>query len=1159
MADAAITGKPTMRPAYMTTPQRQSGGSREMKVTWKNPSSATDRNNANRATGIIIHWDLVLVSIKDGKNTLTRHFDQKVGDNTLTSATLNLNAFRSREFPNEIWTRDTFYPGTTDASHEWTKMWCLRTLRCGVYYYNAKGEGPGTITTTNFKQPFATTVSKPEQVAETGHLNCKVTTPKGDDLLEVHSGWWTRTVYDSRTKKKSVSHGKVTRGTSSTIAWDVTDRMQLTYDQYVSFKVEAHTRGYWGNSETRSQTLYVSYPKQPKITDVLIPSKSSSDKVTVLVNTQQATKAAPQHPVTGVRLEVLASSAYTSASQIPANAEWADLNIIDDGECTAISCTVSDVKPEVDTYTWIRIKSWNQIENIFYRYSAPYRIKALETKSPTAAGDGCTINKAVAGKDGTSIVVTTQYDEDSHNTGTELTWSKYKDAWYSTDQPDSFEATWKSNTSTYTRDTTTRYKGDVKITVRGLDPSTEYFFKARRYLDIEDRDRTYSSWSDQKACTTCADPTDSDSSETKAKPVPDSVSLVVPSFTPRGEGIPVTWTFQPDSNDNIDEELADRQTGWELYVPKNTYSKTVSGSTILNPEWVVARGTDARGAYTIPYNSDGNTVRGITSLVSLIVDAGGARDSIALRVRVKTSGNWCESTTVTTQIADVPKLGVYVPTVTVQPAQVEFYCTQQSSLSVVVRSTGACGEMPWGYATQAIGDTIWSGVVTPTWRGFNATQTDEYQQLLQDLTDAQSSTNAITRWCAILYDDSTKWDPFNRMYGYEHPFFSYQHYDTGNKVGLLIDKAEGVTSVGTLYKSEWSNGSWGSWTSVTYTKSFVTSDPNWDEVLVTFPNSTTYQKFINGELALAADVTAPNKDVGASVAAAQEAIDAYLADQYQYIASVMLPDGLDLWDGSTYEVTATATDQRTSLTSDAVTETFGVAWARQAPVLDAEDVTVTPLSSYDADGNHEVTASIVLPQGGSLTGTDRLDVYRVTSDGPYLIYSDASQGEVIADPYAPYGKSSLAYRVAVRTVDGDLSWTDYPYRLDFGALRFDFGSRHIELPYNIKINDSYSKDFAVTRYLDGSIDGFWNAGAMRQGGFTTDLIKLFDRARLDTVRELAHYAGPCFVRTPEGCAFMADVEVNSIGTSYDSLALGISLSVTEVELTSEYMGVSEGA
>ena len=1154
MADAAITSKPTSRPVYMTTPQRQSGGSREMKVSWKNPSSATDRNNSARATGIIIHWDLVLVSIKDGKSTLTRHFDQKVGDNTLTSATLNLNAFRSREFPNEIWTRDTFYPGTTDNTHEWTKMWCLRTLRCGVYYYNAKGEGPGTITTMNFKQPFATTVSKPEQAADTGHVSCTVKTPKGDDHLEVHSGWWTRTVYDSRTKKKSVAHGKVTRGSSVTVSYDVADRMQLTYDQYVSFKVEAFTRGYWGNSEKRSQTLYVSFPKEPKITSVQIPSKNSSDKVTVLVNTQQATKDKPQHPVTGTRLEVLASSTYTSASQIPANAEWTDLDIVDDGDCTAISCTVSDVKPDVDTYTWIRVKTWNQIESIFYRYSKPLRLKSLETKSPTAAGDGCTITNAVAGKDGTSIVVTTKYDEDNRNTGTEITWSQYSDAWFSTDQPDSFEAEWATDTSTYTRDGTTRYKGTVQITVRGLDPTTTYYFQARRYLDLDDKDRTYSGWSDQKECTTTADPTEEDSADTKPKPVPESVSLIVPAFTPHGQGIPVTWTFQPDSNENVNTDLADHQTGWELYVPKGTYTK----GGVSNKEWVVARGTDAKGAYTIPYETQ-QDAKGVTGLIELIADAGGPRDSIALQVRVSTSGNWCESETSTAQIAYSPKLGLSVPTVTAQPAIMTAYCTVQSDLSVVVRATGACGDMPWGYATQAIGDTIWSGTVTPSWGTLDPTQTDEYQQLLQDLVDAQSTTEVVTRWVTNpAYADDDRWNSYN-VANIDSPGLSEQRYDTGNKVGLLVTKPDGVKRMGQLYQSTWDGSSWSAWSQVSYQKVLDTSNAAYDQVVVTFNSSSTYQRFVNGTLALALDVVTDNKDSEASVLAAQQAIDEYLADAYAYVGTIALPTGLDLWDGSTYTATVVATDPRTSLSSEVAETTFMVEWARQAPELAEGDVTVTPLSSFDESGNHEVTATVSLPSGGSLTAGDRLDVYRVTPDGPYLIYRDASPGAVINDPYAPYGKTELAYRVAVRTTDGDTSWRDYPYELRFGALRIDFGSRHVELPYNITPNDSYSKDFVATRYLDGSIDGFWNEGAVRQGGFSTELIKLYDRARLDVVRELAHYAGPCFVRCAEGIAYAADVEVNSIGTDYKSLAYGISLNVTEVELTEEYMGVSEEA
>ena len=1157
MADAAITSKPTMRPAYMTTPQRQSGGSREMKVSWKNPSSATDRNNAARATGMIIRWDLVLVSIKDGKDTLTRHYEQKVADNTLTSATLNLNSFRSLEFPNEVWTRDTFYPGKTDDTHEWTKMWCLRTLRCGVYYYNGKGKGPGTITSSSFHQPFATTVSKPVQAVETGHVSCTVKTPKGDDMLEIHSGWWTRTVYDSRTKKKTVDHGKVTRGSSKTIAWDVANRMELTYEQYVHFKVEAFTRGYWGNSETRSNELYVSYPNEPEISKVQIPSKNGSDKVTVLIKTNQA----KQHPVTGVRIEVLASCDYTKESQIPANAEWTDLDIVDDGECTAISCTVSEVKPEVDKYTWIRIKTWNQIESIFYRYSAPMRLKTLETKSPTASGDGCTITKTKAGLDGTSVVVTTTYDEDNTNTGTELTWSQYSDAWFSTDQPDSFEATWKSSTGSYIRNGVTRYTGTVEVTVRGLDPTTTYYFQARRFLDQEGRDRTYSSWSNQKPCTTTADPTETDDADTKEKPVPSSVTLVVPQFTPRGEGIPVTWTFQPDSRENIDEKLADRQTAWELYIPKGAYNLTSGNTTTPNAELVVASGTDAKGAYTIPYTTQSGL--GVTNLVSFVTKSGGPKDSVKLRVRVQTSGNWKASGTKTAQIADAPKLGVSVKTVTAQPMQAEFYCNQQSTLSIVVRAAGACGEMPSGYTTQAIGDTIWSGSVTPKWGSLDPTQTDEYQQLLQDLVDAQSSTEIVTRWYGTTYNNGSSWSKFNALYGYDNPFFSEQKYDTGNKLGILISKPDGIKTAGNLYRSLWDGSQWGSWTQVSYARTLDTSDAAYDKLVVTFPDSTSYQRFYAGTLALALDVTTDNKDAPASIAAAQEAIDEYLADAYDCIGVVTLPSGLDLWDGSVYTITATATDKRTSLTSEAAECSFDVAWERQAPELAEADVTVTPHSTYDAAGNHEVTATITLPeadqQDSDLTADDRLDVYRVTSDGPYLIYRDASPGAVITDPYAPYGRSSLAYRVAVRTPDGDTSWRDYPYDLRFGALRVDFGSRHVELPYNITPNDSYSKDFAVTRYLDGSIDGFWNAGAMRQGGFSTELIKLFDRDHVDAVRALAHHAGPCFVRCAEGVAYAADVEVNSIGTDYKSLAYGITLNVTEVELTEEYMGVSEEA
>lgn len=1162
MADAAITKAPVVRPSYMTTPKRQSGGSRELKVSWKNPSSATDRNNSARATGIKIIWDLVLVSISDSKKTLTRHFDEKVGDNTLTNCTLNLNAFRSREFPNEIWTRDTFYPGTTDASHEWTGQWCLKTVRCGVYYYNAKGTGPGTVTSMNWQRPFATSVARPVQSAETGHVDCKVATPKGEDHLEIHSGWWTRTVYDSRTKKTSVSHGKVTRGSSVNVAYDVTDRQQLTYDQYVRFTVSAFTRGYWGNSETRTQTLYISYPREPKITGVSIPSKGSSDKVTVLVNTQQATKDKPQHPVTGTRIQVLKSSPYSSESQIPSEAEWEDLDVQDDGDCTALACTVSEVKPSVDTYSWIRIKTWNQHENIHYRYSKPYRLKTLETKSPTASGDGCTITTCAAGKDGTSVVVTTTYDEDNRNTGTEITWSKYSDAWTSTDQPDTFDATWKSNTSTETRDGVVYYKGTVKITVRGLEPTTTYYFRARRYLDLEGNDRTFSSWSNKKECTTLADPEDPSTSDTKPKPRPDSVSLQVPNYTPRGDDMDVTWTFQPDSSDNVDDKLAEVQTAWELFVPAGVYTvKAASGSTPAkkNPEWNIGASVkkDAKGAYTIPYADVQKTLAKITSTLD------GVKDEIQMRVRVKTSGEWRESSTRTARIADVPELDLYTPECTVQPHSIDFYCSHQARLDVVVRAHGASGEMPYGIDAQAEGDTIWSGRVTPKWTEFDATSTAQYAQLQQDLIDAQSTINVTTRWygCMRPYDmDDAAYVAWRDMTNFQ-PGLSMSETTGTNKYELLVPKPMRVESVSGLYASTWSGSAWGVFTSVSYTKSLDNaSDASWSVITVTFPSSSLYQQWVNGTLALALDAVTYDKDAQQSALTAQQAIDDYLARALDYVGTVTPPAGLNLWDGCTYDVSATATDTTTRLVSDAATGEFGVEWSRQAPVLGDGDVTVTPHDTYDEAGNHQLTATIEIGERNDFLTTDAFDIYRVTVDGPYPIYSDARAGQTITDPYAPYCKrGNLAYRVCIRTSDGDMAWHDYQYELRYHALRVEFGSRHVELPYNVVPTDAYSKDFEARRYMDGSIDGFWNAGAMRTSGFTTDLIKIYERERLDAVRALAHYAGACYIRTAEGCAFTANVNVNSIGTDFKSLAYGVSLDVTEVEMADEYKGIDESA
>ena len=119
-------------------------------------------------------------------------------------------------------------------------------------------------------------------------------------------------------------------------------------------------------------------------------------------------------------------------------------------------------------------------------------------------------------------------------------------------------------------------------------------------------------------------------------------------------------------------------------------------------------------------------------------------------------------------------------------------------------------------------------------------------------------------------------------------------------------------------------------------------------------------------------------------------------------------------------------------------------------------------------------------------------------------------------------------------------------------LRIDWDGKYVELTHCITNSDSYQKDFEATKHLDGSVAGHWNAGAMRTASFSATVIDVYEVETLDLLRDLAAYDGPCFVRTSDGIAYEADVEVGDISESYGKASINVSFSASEVELTSEY-------
>ena len=118
-------------------------------------------------------------------------------------------------------------------------------------------------------------------------------------------------------------------------------------------------------------------------------------------------------------------------------------------------------------------------------------------------------------------------------------------------------------------------------------------------------------------------------------------------------------------------------------------------------------------------------------------------------------------------------------------------------------------------------------------------------------------------------------------------------------------------------------------------------------------------------------------------------------------------------------------------------------------------------------------------------------------------------------------------------------------------MRFDWAEGSLELPYNLSIADKYKKDVEVRDHMNGSTDAYWNQNIRRSASLNSDLIYLDQQDEITLARHLARYTGPVFVRTPDGSAYEADVQVSDL--SGDGRMSAIALDATEIGLTQEFI------
>lgn len=270
-----------------------------------------------------------------------------------------------------------------------------------------------------------------------------------------------------------------------------------------------------------------------------------------------------------------------------------------------------------------------------------------------------------------------------------------------------------------------------------------------------------------------------------------------------------------------------------------------------------------------------------------------------------------------------------------------------------------------------------------------------------------------------------------------------------------------------------------------------------------------------------------------------------------FTTTVELPTGLDFWNTGLYQLDVTAIDRSTELQTVLESTEFAVEWDN--PAVDPSDaVTITPVDTT-VGGVHTKGVQIALTPPSECNEDDLFDIYRMDGGTVRLIGESFPLTKTVIDSYAPYGDGmDLSYRVALRTVDGDEEFADIDYAADGNYLRFDWAGGYIEFPYDITIQDSYKKSVEYREHMDGSIDGYWKRNVSRTGKLSTNVIALESQDDIERARALARHPGAVFVRTPNGSAYEADVQISDMSQEHSKI-MAIAIDATEIGLTQEFM------
>lgn len=1136
-----ITAAPSGQVANHTAPERSGY---KFESSWRVPSQYTgDANNSATAIDNIMDFNCVV-----GGRSETVRREESIPDSSTTSMTVDLSGFRATNGSRAWFSRSSFYPLTGRM---------LRSVTSSVRLSNKKGKAPWNSVARGIGVPAAPEIEEFSFDSETGKSSTKVIAAEDKDYNERYRTWYRIRAW----VKRNGGSLTLTRNDTGTFLdgereffHDYAGYQSLVEGEYLLIMVEAKSQGLAGDSSTSSRRFVVAPPATVSLGTPTVTSLSDSGMVTVPIGItlSYATKRNANgqtvndyaiNPVEGVVLQCLRDVDYTDVSQIPGNAKWDDTNAQDNGTCTALTASVSELMPEVGKYTWIRVKSWRFVKEsaALCRYSKYLNLTRLHKDAPTAADDECTILSADGGA-GDSARVTIGYDStsadtDDDATGTEVSWSTSKDAWTSTQPPSTFDVTWSEEIGEGEPGYGT-WRHSQTLTIAGLSKDVPVYVRARRYMGGDTT--TYGSYCNQV--------------EVLPSTAPSNVVVSAPPAVIKGADIHLSWTYEGGGT----------QTSWAA----------MSGDSVL------MEGTGQDGVCVIP-----------ASRYEPFLSGG----RLKVRVLVSTGGDYVGSDVSTVELTDAPKVYVRVPTVTRQPLETDLYATTPTSVvRLVVSSMGASTDTPLGVRNQEFGDDVWSTVADPEWVKMTWRETTMWAQEVQPVVDQAAKLGAEVD--ALTITEEFRSDLGEFSYGTEDndgvTAYYFMVYTAEKSKVIRSAVARNGGYFGTKTWNDLGDETWNRfavpWDSYANTRWSRLGTTTWDDIsgpiwggyektmsffeansqgspsqggrwLKAYVSKTDYAYCDGAAGGLVITIRYLTDDTvyneWSNVVVRRDALlAAYPPDETVYQRHVTAPPNLDLIDGASYSVSATATDTRTDLSSEEVVNAFKVDWEHKAPVPPSE-IAVLPSDETDDDGIRTLSALLTLSAPEGFRRDDLYDVYRVCADGCQLVAEGVALDGVVRDMFAPFGKANLSYRIACRTSDGDVDWVDFPYTLRASHSRLDFGSTYVELPFNLVVDSgSYAKNSEQRMHLGATRpEGYWGDGYTRQVSISSDMIKSSSVDTRERLHELGRYAGPVLVRTLDGCCFEADVSPSSFAWKHNDMAMPVELQGTEISLTSEHM------